>query len=411
MAFSFGFSGDDIEEDPNDASNARQDTQMAEDGGNGPPPIEARTHDLDEMVGNSLFRYFPHLFISNGNISIILLLSKVQFLHLPNPIQIQLLTHELPSNHTQLRSLPSKLSYNILSLSSPHSHTCRLPRRELFDVRLQLMSEDDGTNSTPLAGLQSSDLTTNVYEGGYKTWECSLDLVRFLMDRGPRKDIDDLCRVDHVIEMGCGTALPSLLLFMYCLKNGLRMQFTLMDYNDSVLRLVTLPNLILAWAATLPANDPVFSSEDRVSDSNPLADETAASGDLELTPNLLSAFKSSLSSQGITLTLISGSWLPVPALLSLIPSTPEMNTFILASETIYSPASSAAFTEAMVGLIKRVKSGKAVVAAKRVYFGVGGSVDAFREEVSRHGCVGYEMEFEGLESDGVRRCLLEVQMC
>jgi protein-histidine N-methyltransferase len=410
MAFSFGFSGDDIEEDPNDASNAQQDTPMVEDGGNGPPPIKAQTHDLDEMVCKTSFRYLLHLFISYCKLPVTVSSSK-HIPTFPNSIQIQPPTNNPPPNQTQLHSLPSKLSYNILPLTSPFSHTCRLPRRELFDVRLQLMSEDDGTTSAPLAGLQSSDLTTNVYEGGYKTWECSLDLVRYLMDRGPRKDIDDLCRVDHVIEMGCGTALPSLLLFMYCLRNGLRMQFTLMDYNVSVLRLVTLPNLILAWAATLPASDPVFSSEERVSDVNPLADEIADAGDLELTPNLLSAFKSSLSAQGITLTLISGSWTPVPALLTLVPSTPEMNTFILASETIYSPASSAAFTEAMVGLMKRVKSGKAVVAAKRVYFGVGGSVDVFREEVSRHGCVGYEMEFEGLESDGVRRCLVEVQMC
>jgi protein-histidine N-methyltransferase len=272
-------------------------------------------------------------------------------------------------------------------------------------------SPTSSSQGSDFPGLSTSDLTTNVYEGGYKTWECSLDLVRFLMDRGPRKDIDDLCRVDHVIEMGCGTALPSLLLFQYAIRNGLRMQFTLMDYNIDVLRLVTLPNLILAWAATLPANDLVFATEEGRGEENPLADEEKADGDLEITPKLLAAFKQSLSEQGITLTLISGSWTPVPHLLDLVPSTPEMNTFILGSETIYSPASSAAFTEAMVGLMKRVKSGKAVVAAKRVYFGVGGSVDAFREEVSRHGCVGYEMEFEGLESDGVRRCLVEVQMC
>jgi protein-histidine N-methyltransferase len=50
MAFSFGFSGDDIEEDPTDISSAQQNTQITGDGGNGPPPIEARTHDVDEMV-------------------------------------------------------------------------------------------------------------------------------------------------------------------------------------------------------------------------------------------------------------------------------------------------------------------------------------------------------------------------
>jgi protein-histidine N-methyltransferase len=50
MAFSFGFSGDDIEEDPNDIpqQNEQELGQQTEDV---PPPIPARTHDLDEMVG------------------------------------------------------------------------------------------------------------------------------------------------------------------------------------------------------------------------------------------------------------------------------------------------------------------------------------------------------------------------
>jgi protein-histidine N-methyltransferase len=61
----------------------------------------------------------------------------------------------------------------------------------------------------------------------------------------------------------------------------------------------------------------------------------------------------------------------------------------------------------------RVKTGKTMVAAKRVYFGVGGSVDGFREACAQRGCVAYEMEFEGLgdgSDGGVRRCLVEVQM-
>lgn len=97
-------------------------------------------------------------------------------------------------------------------------------------------------------------------------------------------------------------------------------------------------------------------------------------------------------------------------MLPLVPSVPELNTFILGSETIYSPASLTAFADAIVALMGRVKTGKTVVAAKRVYFGVGGSVDGFREECSRRGCVASEVEFEGLGEGGVRRCLVEVQM-
>lgn len=77
----------------------------------------------------------------------------------------------------------------------------RIPRRELFDIRLQIMAED-GDDATAAVGLDSSDIRTNVYEGGFKSWECSFDLAKLLLDRGPRKDLDDLCRVDHVVEVG-----------------------------------------------------------------------------------------------------------------------------------------------------------------------------------------------------------------
>lgn len=48
MAFSFGFSGDDIEEDPNDV--APQTEEQSTPGDDVPPPIAARAHDLDELV-------------------------------------------------------------------------------------------------------------------------------------------------------------------------------------------------------------------------------------------------------------------------------------------------------------------------------------------------------------------------
>jgi len=63
------------------------------------------------------------------------------------------------------------------------------------------MAEDEPEAENLINNLNKSDLRTNVYEGGFKSWECSFDLARLLLDRGPRKDLDDLCRVDHVIEV------------------------------------------------------------------------------------------------------------------------------------------------------------------------------------------------------------------
>lgn len=271
------------------------------------------------------------------------------------------------------------------------------------------MAEDDDSNPHLLSGLDNSDLQTNIYEGGYKTWECSLDLCRYLLDRGPRKDLDDLARVGHVLEMGCGSALPSLLVFQWALRNSWRGYVTLTDYNVDVLRLVSLPNFLLTWIAELddPQSQTLFPET-----GNPFKGEEVH-GDVYLTPGILEAFKHHLTTQGIILTFISGSWTPTPSFTSLIPTTPELNTFILGSETIYSPASCTAFTDAITQIMRQVKTGKAVVAAKRVYFGVGGSVDGFRVEVGEKGGVAGEIEFEGLDGEGeggVRRCLVEVQM-
>jgi hypothetical protein len=64
------------------------------------------------------------------------------------------------------------------------------------------MAEDDDTTSTfQVEGLDSSDIRANIYEGGFKSWECAFDLAKLLLDRGPRKDLDDLCRVNHVVEV------------------------------------------------------------------------------------------------------------------------------------------------------------------------------------------------------------------
>ncbi|KAF4304832.1 hypothetical protein GTA08_BOTSDO14220 [Botryosphaeria dothidea] len=282
----------------------------------------------------------------------------------------------------------------------------------------------------PLAGLDESDIRTNIYEGGFKTWECSVDLAKLLLDRGPRKDLDDLCRVDHVIEvspplpsylpllhttnhptppkkLGCGTAIPALVLFHYALTQSLPLYFTLADYNASVLRLVTLPNLLLTWASTLPADSPLFTPET----PNPFV-SSESHGDLYLTPSLVAAFQATLAEAPLTLSLVSGSWVPVESFVDLVPSAPHMNTLVLASETIYSPAALSAFADACVGLLRRVRMGKAIVAAKRVYFGVGGGVDAFKEEAAARDAVVADVENSGVEmgQGGVRRCLLEVQM-
>ncbi|QIW98281.1 hypothetical protein AMS68_003799 [Peltaster fructicola] len=293
-------------------------------------------------------------------------------------------------------TLPDRLSYSVIRIESPTGKVLLLPRRELYDIRVQLMAEDDTSNDEILNDISASDIRSGVYEGGFKTWECSLDLASLLLDRGPRKDIDELVRCDQIVELGAGTAMPSLVLFQHALRNDIAITFTLSDYNSAVLRLATLPNLLLTWAA--------------YSDS-PLIDLRSSEGDLEITPDVLQRFKNDLQAKGIVLRLLSGSWSEQLAIM-ITESAADMGNVILAAETIYSEASTKAFVDLVLTLLRRVKMSKAVVAAKRFYFGVGGSVDGLKEACRDGGAVAYEIENHGVPGmdAGVGRALVEVQM-
>lgn len=186
------------------------------------------------------------------------------------------------------------------------------------------------------------------------------------------------------------------MLFQHALRNEVSLTFTLQDYNSSVLRLAALPNLLLTWAAYTDA---------------PLLNPTEPQGDLDLTSEIIQAFKNSLTTNGISLNFLSGSW--TPSLAFLIPSSsPNMGTVILGAETIYSPAATAAFVSLLAELLQRVKMAKAMIGAKRIYFGVGGSVDGLKEACREKGAVAYEIENHGVPGldAGVGRALVEVQM-
>lgn len=65
-----------------------------------------------------------------------------------------------------LSQLPETLAYSLLN---------GLPRRELWHVKMQIMQQDEDTFL-----LGDSDVINGSYEGGLKTWECSIDLAQYL---------------------------------------------------------------------------------------------------------------------------------------------------------------------------------------------------------------------------------------
>lgn len=186
--------------------------------------------------------------------------------------------------------------------------------------------------------------------------------------------------------------------------NGEQTHFTFADYNSSVLRLVTLPNLLLTWNDIVSRHN---TSEGATSD------RAGQDEELDITPELLETFEKDLSKRGITVDFISGAWSPtfVDLAFSAV-GEGKARTVILASETIYSPSALGAFSETLLALLRRSAVAKtqsrALIATKKVYFGVGGGVDEFLamlKDISRECEV---KEKVNVQSEGVRRVVLEV---
>jgi protein-histidine N-methyltransferase len=158
MAFSFSFSGEDIQDTEGErvsASSSSRTPSTAEPASSasafpvqGKPLLPAIHHDLDSM----------------------------------------------------LSKLPSQVAYSTLTVDLDGQGTVTLPRRELWDVRVQLMAEEDEEEAPELEpGLGNHDVKTGIYEGGFKSWESSVDMVKVLASEGYSESLaKGPCRVIEV---------------------------------------------------------------------------------------------------------------------------------------------------------------------------------------------------------------------
>ncbi|KAL4927896.1 protein-histidine N-methyltransferase [Aspergillus undulatus] len=368
--FSFGFSGDDIDIDETEINNIDENNvQETNPASNLPELIKAQKHEMSEW----------------------------------------------------LSTLPSQISYNKCTIAPSPSQgeggkgkALTVARRDVFDIRAQLMVEDSAEeqNGELIAGLEKGDITPKFYEGGFKTWECSIDLAGLAAaGEGVGVEVEG----GHVVELGAGTAVPSLALFVQLLSQSdtetsaekKRTHFTFADYNSAVLRLVTLPNILLTWHHFVTDQKPT----DTQADGEDQAEEKDEA-ELDITPDLLDSFQQDLAHRGISLNFISGAW--SPSFVDLVLSSPEvasLRMLVLASETIYSPASLGAFSKTLLALLSRSSGdSQALIAAKKVYFGVGGGVDEFLSvlrEISVSGLVVEERV--DIKTEGVGRIILEIR--
>jgi hypothetical protein len=170
----------------------------------------------------------------------------------------------------------------------------------------------------------------------------------------------------------------------------IELHLALADYNPTVLQLVTLPNLLLSWAQITREQS------------------WDAEGELEIDAKLVEHFLSSLKSSHINLSFFSGAWGAdfVGLVLNNMEPSPNPLT-IIGAETIYSPSALKSFADTLMSLLVEVPGhNSAFVAAKKVYFGVGGSMVDFYIAVRERGATIKQIREE---SDGVRRAVVEIK--
>lgn len=211
------------------------------------------------------------------------------------------------------------------------------------------------------AAENSTDLIPLVYEGGLKIWECSIDLVEYLLESEMSFD------GKRVMEVGCGAGLPGI----YVLLQGAEVHFQ--DYNDDVIEYVTIPNVLVNLA-----------QQQKQSQS-----ETGSFDLLETARKCCRFF--------------SGDWGSGVYFINPGQVSEMMYDVILTSETIYAVESHVKLYNIIKRHLKK-PDGIAYVAAKTHYFGVGGGTRSFEKLVKMDGV--FDVSVGKVYTDGVQREIL-----
>ena len=342
MSFSFGFTNDDL--------------------------------DIDQSIPND-----NNISQSNDNTSVI---NPLDAPELKGNDVIQPQIEQLETILSSLKDV--RVSYESIDIPtmSQSIEQPKLYRRDLFDMKHQLMSEDDSItttqeNSNELDILIHEDLRKNIYEGGLKSWECSIDLVSLLNESFHSSKELSFTETNCIVEIGCGTALPSEYIFQQYLKQNIDtgLNLILTDYNSSALRLATIPNLIITWINTCL-------NEETLHGTQPENIAMRYNEEIMFSGALLELFVKDMNQKKINIQLISGSWGRgfTNLLHQLINITNNCNKLlVLTSETIYQPDHLPLISETLIDLKQNTNFNQVnqMIAAKDIYFGVGGSLIEF----------------------------------
>lgn len=265
-------------------------------------------------------------------------------------------------------------------------------RRELFDVRHQLMSEEEPEEGSDAKYVfDENDLHKNVYEGGFKSWECSYDIIDKQYD---------LIDSSGYLEMGCGTALPSAYLLADVFRRdaaefGNQKHIYLSDFNYLVLKLVTIPNIVYNWYVTRHEGENLWHEA--------VGEGSLPQNEIIISQELIEAFVADLRLYKLNIELISGSWgLKFAQMLE-----DKGIDLVITSETIYSPATLPVLAEVLLHLKRLNKMCQVIVAGKSIYFGVGGSIADFVAYWHRR--TGRYPLVEEISDGGLKRLLVYIE--
>lgn len=188
--------------------------------------------------------------------------------------------------------------------------------------------------------IEKTDVLTGFYEGGFKTWECANDLVEYI--KTLPHDFFPNGLKPRVLELGCGNGFPAIQAYWHFCCSKVVFQ----DLNREVLGMCTAPNMALNVKAKLESTG--------------------------------GSWRNYMNSDSVQLW--SGDWL------SLL-HHPEWQQdqfqfdLILSADTIYGNEQISKLTQFLCWLLTRNPKCIALIAAKRFYFGTGGSVETFLVEL------------------------------
>jgi hypothetical protein len=212
-------------------------------------------------------------------------------------------------------------------------------------------SNVDDENGDNFQSPRHADLIPGIYEGGAKVWECSIDLLQYMVTRK-----HELLQKEHVLELGCGHALPSCwwlrermsLKSESSVKNEDEFAFKVCfsDFNDFVVDNIVLSNI----SVNTRRHNPVEVAKHVLLGAGDWMDMSQ-----QLLQEQMQHNNESPSGQ--------------------MPFTGRFD-LILAAETTYTEKAAQDTAEIMRRHLK-INSGIGLVASKRYYFGVGGGTHAF----------------------------------